>query len=413
MDNKYFIDNVAQLLSDKTGQNVSEAEEFLRELIKLFNEGITKDNYVKIRGIGIFKLVLVKERESVHVNTGERIVIPSHNKLSFTPEEKLKDIINKPFALFEAIETQEDDNGLLNITSSDEEIEKEDIEELLLPPPPPIEEKPLPPPPPIEEKPLPPPPPVEEKPLPPPPQPKEENSLHQASPVPLAQKKSNQNTKEPKKPKHSSTTILLWVLFMLLFLFLASAIYYFFFYNRWDTFDPKLTTRILGNELSLPGDTILSDSILNDNQSSKDTLALVQSETGNTDTIPKITPPSTPAAATSTRRQEPATRPTTTPSATTSPQTTASSTSNNVLARVSMQPGQRLTLIAEEYYGNKVFWVYIYEYNKANIGSNPNLVRTGMEILVPAKALYGIDAQSAASIEKATDIQRQIMEGTY
>ena len=410
MDNKYFI----KLLSDKTGQNVSEVEKFLKELALLFNEGITNDNVVKVRGIGIFKVLLVKKRESVHVNTGERIVIPSHNKLSFIPEKKLRDLTNKPFALFEVIETQEDDNGLMNITSYDREMVGFEETEEGLPPPPPIEEKPLPPPP-IEEKPLPPPPPIKEKPLPPP-QPIEENSLHHASSDPLSQKESNQNKKEHRKTKRSSTTILLWILFMLLFIFVASAIYYFFFYNKWDnTFDAQLTTRILGNELSLPGDTILSDSILDDNQSPKDTLALVQSETRSTDTIPKVTAPpvSTPAAATSTRRQEPATRPTTTPSATTSPQTTASSISNNVLARVSMQPGQRLTLIAEEYYGNKVFWVYIYEYNKANIGLNPNLVRTGMEILVPAKALYGIDAQSAASIEKATDIQRQIMEGTY
>ena len=432
MDNKHFI----KLLLDKTGQNTSEAEKFLKELALLFNEGIANDNFVKVRGLGIFKVVLVKERESVHVNTGERIVIPSHNKLSFIPEKKLRDTINKPFALFEVIETQENDNGLMSITTSETE-EAEETGEAInnyelritkqrsavanyetgdtgeigdrLPPPPPL---------PIEEKPLPPPPPlIKEELPPPPPKPVKEKQLRHMSSVPLSQKQSNQDKKEQKKSKGSSTTTLLWILFILLFIFVASAIYYFFFYNRWDdTFDAKLSTRILGNELSMPGDTILSDNVLNENQALKDTLTLVQSEAG-IDTTKRVTaltaePVPVPAAATPTPRQEPATRPTTATATTNTPQTTASSTNNNnVLARVRIEPGQRLTLIAEQYYGDKVFWVYIYEYNKATIGSNPNLVRTGMEILVPAKALYGIDANNAASISKATDIQRQIMGG--
>jgi hypothetical protein len=83
------------------------------------------------------------------------------------------------------------------------------------------------------------------------------------------------------------------------------------------------------------------------------------------------------------------------------------------LASIKVKPGQRLTLIAEQYYGLKVFWVYIYEYNKTKIGSNPNNIKAGMEILVPAKSLYGIDANSATSIDKATKLQTQIMEGLY
>jgi hypothetical protein len=94
------------------------------------------------------------------------------------------------------------------------------------------------------------------------------------------------------------------------------------------------------------------------------------------------------------------------------PQTTTVASNNNVLAKVRIEAGQRLTLIAEKYYGNKIFWVYIYEYNKAKIGSNPNRILPGMEILVPIKTMYDIDANSAVSIEKATVIQRQIVENT-
>ena len=156
--------------------------------------------------------------------------------------------------------------------------------------------------------------------------------------------------------------------------------------------------------------------ILEEAQPLVDTLAITPSEVGAIDTtqqelaVPAPVPVSEPATEIATPRQEPATRPATT--ATTSPQTTTATTStNNIMARVRIEPGQRLTLIAEQYYGNKVFWVYIYEHNKDQIGGNPNILRTGMEILVPARALYGIDANNAASIDKATDIQRRILEG--
>jgi len=76
-----------------------------------------------------------------------------------------------------------------------------------------------------------------------------------------------------------------------------------------------------------------------------------------------------------------------------------------------MQSGQRLTLISEKYYGLKVFWVYIYEFNKEKIGSNPDRIPVGMEILVPTKEFYDIDPTSTTSVERATALQRRIMAG--
>ena len=439
MDNKFFIYNVAKALSEKTGKDTSEIDRFLKEFALIFNEGVTKDDFVKVKGIGAFKVVLVKERESVHVNTGERIVIPPHHKLSFIPEKKLRDMINKPFALFEAIEAQEDDNGLINLTVAGKEVkdleEIEDVGEIgdfrlsgndvgkteemgavgekPMPPPwiPPIEEKPLytsPPPPPLA-------PPIEGKPLTPA---IEEKPLHVSSLSPSdSHKKVNHYKKKNRNSKRSSTTLLLVILFILLFILVAGAIYYFFFYNRWDGIDEKINAKISEKPaLTLPGDTVMSDTIIDKTHIQTDTLALAQSEVSAADTTkkevvsPATEPVAAPTATTPAPRQEPGTRP-----ATTAPQTTSATTSNNnnVLTKVRIEQGQRLTLIAEKYYGNKVFWVYIYEYNKAKIGSNPNQIRAGMEILIPAKELYGINANSDASVDKATDIQRQIMEGLY
>ena len=78
-----------------------------------------------------------------------------------------------------------------------------------------------------------------------------------------------------------------------------------------------------------------------------------------------------------------------------------------VLATVKLEPGQYLTKLAEKYYGNKVFWVYIYDFNKSRI-PDPNHIPTNMEIKIPAKELYGINANSSTSVEKAKAIQARL-----
>ena len=76
---------------------------FVKEFFQLIEESLEKDKYVKIRGLGTFKLIDVGSRESVNVNTGERFEIQGHTKVSFTPEPALKDIINRPFSHFETV----------------------------------------------------------------------------------------------------------------------------------------------------------------------------------------------------------------------------------------------------------------------------------------------------------------------
>lgn len=74
-----------------------------RSMFELIEEALAKDKYVKIKGLGTFKLTEVESRESVHINTGERIEIQGHTKISFTPDTTMKDLINKPFAHFESV----------------------------------------------------------------------------------------------------------------------------------------------------------------------------------------------------------------------------------------------------------------------------------------------------------------------
>ena len=101
MANKITLQQLAKALAQKKNIPQKDAETFLKEFFDSIVQNVTTDKLVKIKGLGTFKLIEVLDRESVNVNTVERIVIPGHSKLSFIPETALKDLINKPFADFQ------------------------------------------------------------------------------------------------------------------------------------------------------------------------------------------------------------------------------------------------------------------------------------------------------------------------
>lgn len=103
MNEKINIQEFIHLLAEKHGVSYQEAELFINEFFALIEEGLEQDRYVKVKGLGTFKLIEVDSRESVDVNTGERIEIQGHTKVSFTPENALKEIVNRPFSHFEAV----------------------------------------------------------------------------------------------------------------------------------------------------------------------------------------------------------------------------------------------------------------------------------------------------------------------
>lgn len=110
MDTKIYLSQLAKTLAQKKHLSQKEAEAFLKEFFDAVIRNVTSDKSVKIKGMGVFKLVEVLDRESVDVSTGERIVIPGHTKLTFIPEAALKDIVNKPFADFQTVVINEGTN---------------------------------------------------------------------------------------------------------------------------------------------------------------------------------------------------------------------------------------------------------------------------------------------------------------
>lgn len=478
MDDKISIYNIAEVLREKTGKETADIEKFIEELISVINDGIAKDKLVKIKGIGTFKIVLVKERESVHVNTGERIVIPAHHKLSFLPDKLFKSEINKPFSFFETIETSgEDKNEIseLSLSNGDEEEDEDDgdeseenesvMEEASLA----TEEE-------AEQT-------VlstclkDDEPTEKTSSREEEAEItsqdvekqnqaeeskieetaailpdllmqneHQeketeidktektktvlwqeeraiaSNPVSTGKEEDvsqniNKKTREeemnenkenqahekrdviksgpvkrpPQKKKNQSSNTFLYVILGLLLLLLLVGLFYYFYnsssYNN-DTLDRNQYGEVIDDSFALPGDSS----------------AMKEAEQSTLDTTGIALPVEEETASESTSNREK-----TNNSSTTSEKTSSSEASGNkVIARVKLEPGQRLTLLAQKYYGKKVFWVYIYDFNKSKI-PNPDQIPTGMEILIPAKDVYGIDAKSSVSVEKAKKLQSEII----
>lgn len=100
---KISLSDLAQRLEEKSGISLQDAELFIRKMFDVANEGLQSDKLVKMKWLGTFKVMAVKDRESVDVNTGERILIEGRDKISFTPDNILKEIVNKPFAQFETV----------------------------------------------------------------------------------------------------------------------------------------------------------------------------------------------------------------------------------------------------------------------------------------------------------------------
>ena len=100
---KISLCDLAQRLAEKSGISLQDAELFIRKMFDVANEGLQSDKLVKMKWLGTFKVMAVKDRESVDVNTGERIIIEGRDKISFTPDNILKEIVNKPFAQFETV----------------------------------------------------------------------------------------------------------------------------------------------------------------------------------------------------------------------------------------------------------------------------------------------------------------------
>ena len=382
MNNRLAIQDLAGLLAEYTGKDKNSSERFLREFIAVVSEGVYTDKLVKVKGLGTFKIIPVEKRESIHVNTGERFVIPEHYKFSFLPDKELRELVNKPFSFFETTELRENvdftDMDVVLDEPNIKETEDESIEEMI------PEEKHLPKEEPVvfseegsavppEEDPV-----VfsEEEPAGQP----EDEGMDTLEPV-VDERSDSSGPDSPseevetgpdaerKKPRTKRIAVVSMFVFLLMLFNIGLYLNRTYFFEkekeslRIDTVFPK-------------GETVATEAV-------PDTTIVFANE-DSSQTVGETTVEN--------------------------PEVEPEAVSPKVIARVKIEPGSRLTLISLKYYGSKLFWVYLYEYNRAVI-TDPNNVPIGTVIEVPAPEMYGIDRHDRSSIEKAAARQTEILSG--
>ena len=138
------ITDLASLLAEKHGISHKEAEMFVSLLFDIAKGALHAQKQVKIKGLGTFKLTSVSSRESIDVNTGQRILIEGRDKVSFTPDAAMKNLVNRPFAQFETVILKDD----VDFTDIDKKYD-EKVEEEALPTEEPVQETPV-----VEEAPI-------------------------------------------------------------------------------------------------------------------------------------------------------------------------------------------------------------------------------------------------------------------
>ena len=127
MNEKITIQELVELISSNQSTSKKEIEAFAKEFFKLIEDALQTERYVKIKGFGTFKLIEVDSRESININTGERIEIQGHNKITFTSDATLKEVVNRPFSHFESVVLNE--GVFFDEMPTDEEEETPSIEE--------------------------------------------------------------------------------------------------------------------------------------------------------------------------------------------------------------------------------------------------------------------------------------------
>ena len=439
MNNRLSIQDLALILSEQTGKSTEEALRFLQEFIAVVSEGVYNDKLVKVKGLGTFKIIRVEERASVSVNSGERFVIPSHYKFTFTPDKELKELVNKPFSLFDTVELNEEvdfsDVDVSAETSGAEEAADDSSEEILpdgipeqaieapqtpepeVKPEPAVEEEAAPqeeakaelepeaetettPEPEVEAEPEPKAeaettpqeeakaePKAETETMPEPEVEAEPEPKVEAETTPQEEAKAEPKQAEPvssvsgykeyrRKRRRSASRKLLFPI-ACLFVVIVLGIVYIVCLSGRTTVNKNWEPPMA--EVGNPTPEVGMNPVPADSTgvTSPDSVSLAaDSVVAEPPVVEENQPEETPKS--------------------------------DILALVTIKAGDRLASFAKQYYGHKFFWVYIYQYNQ-DIISDPNNIPIGTELRIPDPGLYGIDATDRSSIDKAAALQSQIL----
>ncbi len=410
MNERLNIQDLAAQIAAETGKDKETIETFLRNLVLAVSDALSEDKIVKVKGIGTFKVLLAEKRESVHVNTGERFVIPEHYKFSFLPDKEMKDAINQPFSAFETTEIT-NDALLADLDLKEEESDKEEDEDS-------EESTSL-----FEEREEVASAPIEStqqeetqvqpsthfheanEPLPMPsePEPLQAEPEEMEPSAVLNETLNNQKPAEPEPVKPCAVTvpnhetliaesdkrsIEYKERFKKIQYQLASEKENYHRMRNWMTIITVLFA------LTALASVLCCVWLFNQNRQLKSILFNASSPT-----------PAVVLAPVDSVVQKDTVQTADTIQAT---QMKSKTTEPEILGEEEIRPGINLARLAKKYYGNSVFWVYLYQFNSEKLG-DPNNVPIGTKIKIPSKGHYQIDAGSKESLKAASALQTQIL----
>lgn len=436
MNKKLSLTDLAEILSEN--QEIS--EDFLREFINVLVKNLKGDDTVKLKNFGVFKVVKVGERESVDVNTSEKIIIPAHQKITFSPDKKLKDAVNKPFSVFEPVLLEE---GV--------EIDMSDADEGVVPA--------------IED--------VVQN---------ENNNTwvedgkYSITPTDESPKQTfTINDKPviimPKSERRSDN--LLYIICVCAVLLIAGGFYYFVirgsdvqledatilqpnsallmeedsldaenspYFAQENTTEPmseggqqdmsvvekakqerlqqlaqeEATKRAqaaedrakLMEERNRISRGTKSEATVKQEQPKPEVKPIVAEAQSKTAPAPKVQSSESVAPPKSVATFKQNVQATTATTAKVEPKPTTSGQAKSVVVK----SGDTFRTLALQYYGSKDFWGYIYQANKAKV-ANPNSLSQGVTLVIPSASSLGIDANDASSVSKAKALGAKLMNG--
>src|SRR5574344_1965443 len=335
MDKKIYLSQLTDLFIQASGLNKNLSEQFVRSFFEIISENVMKGETVKIKGFGTFKLIQMDSRESINVNTGERIVIEGHQKISFLPDATLKDAINKPFAAFETVELNDQQVAALENQSDKEALTESHSEERVS---------------------------TEKKNI------KSKKKNQQKN----ADSKSSKNEVKKSTKKLLGLKIALYSSSVLLVLFLAVYILWplnlLKFLRIFDVSPVEKQLVVGPNEINSLN--TLSDSISNGTVDLKDDTVGLK-EVIDESIASKKTENKTFSLIASDEKKD---------LSLFTISDTVNYRMNETKAEHTLQSGETLTMIALKYYGTKKLWPYIAAYNNVK---NFNTLKPGTKILVP------------------------------
>lgn len=348
MNHKLLLQDLVDQLSEAGNIKKKEAEEFLRELFKTSEETLFSGENVKVKGLGVFKLIQVDSRKSVNVSTGEEIEIKAHYKLTFTPDPSLKELINKPYEHLEPIE-------LDTVIKPETPIIREESNRKMI---------------------------------------HEDTTLTENNTAETFETKRNQTTLKdvaegtPPKKKYS-VELMLWGIFLMLLAGLGTWSWY---SNEAQKKEDAIKIKALKNMNSLQAlnkEDSLIQTIGDSLKAMANDTTTIQDKTQKAEKENQVTKLQTKTA----------------PTKESSKKTTTDAV---IPTSITVKAGHRLTKLSEKYYGHKIFWVYIYEANKSII-KDPNVLPVGATITIPKADSKKINPNNPAAIETAKALQSKIL----